>query len=221
MSAAASSIAVDGLTRELTDLALSLVLRLPDEVDAAPCVPDGSPLRDGGGATFRLARPEDVGTVCDLRCAQSLEYQGLPLLSEDCRRVRVETEAYLRRNLNTRAFFALVERDGEAVSLSGLEVADRLPTVDAAGGSERAATVVGCYTPPEHRGRGYMRQMLSAWTAMAPLVGIDTLYLESRNVVMQRLARDAGYEPASAKYRLRLVVDPHGRESAPALAAVC
>lgn len=199
-----SSVAASAATsNNLVDVALGLVLRLPDEL--APVRESaGTGLRVEDPATFRLAQLEDIDLICDMRCAQSLEYWELAPAAGSLRLFRAETEAYLRRNLNTRVFFAVVERDGECVSLSGLEAADRLPTIDAHDGSECPATVVACYTPPAHRGCGYMRQMLSVWATMAPLIGIDTLYLESHNATMQQLAYDAGFKPTSNKYRLKL-----------------
>ena len=79
-----------------------------------------------------------------------------------------------------------------------------MPAIAMQGGAERAATIVSCYTLPQHRGRGYMGQMLSTWTAIAPMIGVDAIYLESRNPSMQLLALDEGYEYVSEKYRIDL-----------------
>lgn len=203
MSVVTGAPAYPGVSDDVLNLALGLVLRLPEELTSWSESAD-TVLCTQGCATFRFAQRDDIDLICDMRCAQSLEYWEVAPTTDSLRLFRAETEAYLRRNLNTRVFFAVVERGGECVSLSGLEVADRLPTIDAQGGSERRATVVACYTPPVHRGRGYMRQMLSVWATMAPLVGIDTLYLESHNATMQRLACAVGFELSATKYRLKL-----------------
>lgn len=192
----------DGFSCELRDLALGLVLQLSGEERLREGESAGSAASTGGLTTFRLARQDDVDLVCDCRCAQSIEYGGVEPSEAAYRLFRAETEAYVCRNLNKRVFFALIEYDGAAVSVSGLEVVDRLPAINAQGGSEHAATVVACYTLPAHRGQGHMRQMLDAWSAIAPLLGIDVLYLESRNASMQRLALDGSFEYASEKFCL-------------------
>lgn len=93
-------------------------------------------------------------------------------------------------------------------SVSGLEMNDRLPTLgsagEACGAGERSATIVSCYTPAAHRGRGYMGQMLDIWMSLATLLNVDALYLESHNPSMQRMAESDGYRLASNKYKLSL-----------------
>ena len=201
---AAADAFAGGFSEEMRAMAFGLVLQLTDDSPAARAGACDS--LESANLTFRLARQEDIATICDFRCAQQVEYWGLAPTSDACRLFHAETEAFLRRTLNTSVFFALVERDGEVVSMSGLEAADRIPTISCHGGAQRNATVVACYTPPQHRGRGYMRQMLSAWTSMAPMLGIDTLYIETHNDSMRHLARAAGYEHVSDKYRLTLPV---------------
>ena len=192
-----------GFSEEMRAMALGLVLQLADEPSSMRAVGSRDSIAPGG-PTFRLAHQEDIATICDFRCAQSIEYWGLAPSSDACRLFHAETEAFLRRTLNVSVFFALVECGGEVVSMSGLEAADRMPTISCHGGAQRSATVVACYTPPRHRGRGYMRQMISAWTFMAPMLGIDTLYMETHNDSMRYLAQKAGYEHVSDKYRLSL-----------------
>lgn len=207
----------DGLSRELRELALGLVMQMPVRpfaaqvsADGAMAVPGGgdlaayggTELAPGEGATIRLADQADIEAICAMRCAQSVEYWGLAPADEAYRSFYAETEAYVRRSLNSRIFFALAERDGEIVSVAGLEMHDRMPSFGALAMQERSATIVSCYTPPAHRGRGYMTQLLAAWSAIAPIFGIDALYLESHNASMQMLALDEGYEYVSEKYRL-------------------
>lgn len=194
--------AADGFAQEMRSLALDLVLRLPEQ-ELKESSSGADAFHTAEPSTFRLARSEDVAMICDFRLAQSIEYGDFAATDEACRVFRAETESYVRRTLNTRTFFALVERGGEVVSVSGLEVADRMPTIGAKG-SERSATIVACYTPPQQRGRGYVGQMLSAWYSVAPLLGIDTLYLESRNDSLQHLMLDQGYDYVSDTYRIAL-----------------
>lgn len=211
--------AEDGLSRELRALALGLVMQVPAhpasvQVSAGGALAapeDGSlalfgdsELAAGEGVAIRLAEQADLDAICVMRCAQSVEYWGLAPADEAYRLFRAETEAYIRRNLNSRIFFALAERDGEIVSMAGLEIPDRLPSFGVSAAAERSATIVSCYTPPAHRQKGYMTQLLTAWSAIAPIFGIDALYLESRNASMQMLALDEGYEYVSEKYRLAL-----------------
>ena len=153
---------------------------------------------------FRLARPDDIGILCDMRCAQSLEYWDEP--SElDVEAFRSTTERYLAENLGTRILFGLIEDGSEVASVAGLELNDRLPTLGGTGAvGERSATIVSCYTPKPHRGKGYMGQMLSIWMTLASLMEIDALYLESHNPSMQRMAEGNGYQQVSSKYRLTL-----------------
>lgn len=202
-----------GFSEEMRAMAFGLVLQLgEDDSDLRAANEDGEIV--GSAATFRLAHQEDIATICDFRCAQSVEYWGLAPSGDACRLFHAETEAFLRRTLNTSVFFALVEQGGEVVSMSGLEAADRIPTISAHGGAQRSATVVACYTPPQHRGRGFMRRMLSAWTSMAPMLGIDTIYMETHNDSMRHLAQSAGYEHVSDKYRLTLPVgEPLGADA--------
>lgn len=156
---------------------------------------------------FRFARREDIGLIADMRCAQSLEYWGVDP-SFDAGVFRQVTEAYLERNLGTRILFGIIEDRAETASVSGLEMNDRLPTLGSAGGAcgagERSATIVSCYTPDAHRGRGYMGQMLDIWMSLATLLNVDALYLESHNPSMQRMAERDGYRLVSNKYKLSL-----------------
>lgn len=158
-------------------------------------------------ATFRLACQKDITTICDFRCTQSFEYWSVAETTNDYRSFRRETEMFLRRKLNTGIFFAFIERDGEIVSMSGLELADRIPVVTASGAAQHSATLVACYTPPLHRGKGYMRYMLSVWNFIALMLGVDTVYIETRNDSMHRIAQSMGFEHVSDKYRLVLPVD--------------
>ncbi len=200
----AQDILEKALPDEMRSIAFSLVLQLADEAAAVRTALADDIMAAEIPATFRLAHQEDIGTICDMRCAQSVEYWDLAPSGDACRLFRAETEAFLSRTLNISMFFALVEREGEVVSMSGLEAADRLPMIGDTGGARHGATIVACYTPPLHRGRGYMRQMLSAWGSIAPMLGIDTLYMESHNPSMQYLASAAGYEHVSDKYLLSL-----------------
>lgn len=194
----------DGYSREIRDLALNLVMRVPSAPAALRAASNDDRLAAVGEATIRLAEAKDIETICAFRCAQSMEYWGLSATEESHRLFRAETEAYVRRNLDKVVHFALVEVAGEAVSMSGLEIIDRMPAIGVRGGTERGATVVACYTLPQHRGKGYMSQMLSMWSALAPMLGVDAVYLESHNPSMQMLALDEGYDYVSEKYRLDL-----------------
>ena len=194
----------DGFAREMRELALSLVMQVPSRPQAVYAAPNDEGLAVGDSITIRLADQSDIETICALRCAQSVEYWEVAPSDDAYRLFCTQTEAYVRRNLNTHVYFALVEYDGSVVSMSGLEVVDRMPAIAMQGGAERAATIVSCYTLPQHRGRGYMGQMLSTWTAIAPMIGVDAIYLESRNPSMQLLALDEGYEYVSEKYRIDL-----------------
>lgn len=192
----------DGFLHEMRNLALSLVVQVPREAGTLHMASDDDQLAGGDEVTVRLAKPEDVKTICELRCAQSIEYESLSATEEARRLFRIETEAYVLRNINTRVYFAFMEQAGEVISMSGLEVVDKMPLISAEGTVERSATVVACYTLPRHRGKGYMHHMLSMWSMLAPLLGIDVIYLESRNPSMQMLAFDQGYDCVSEKYRL-------------------
>lgn len=191
----------DGLSQEARNLALSLVMQIPSAADTVFATPGDECLDGADGMTVRLADSDDVKTICELRYAQMIEYRGLLATEESCRRFCSETEAYVRRNLGTKAHFALVEQAGEVMAMSGLEIADRMPSLSPNGNAERAATVVACYTLPQHRGKRCMRQMLSTWSTLAPLLGIDVIYLESNNPTMQILALNEGYDYVSEKYR--------------------
>lgn len=202
----------DGFVEEMRSMALGLVLQLDEDPSGMRAQGHGDALAPTG-CTFRLAQRSDIPTICDMRCAQSAEYWELAPSADALRLFHAETEAYLSRTLNRSVFVGLVERGGEAVSMSGLEAADRMPVISAHGGAQRAATVIACYTPPQHRGKGYMRRMLAAWTSMAPMLGLDTLYMETHNHSMRHLALAAGYEHVSDKFRLSLPVPdtfPHG-----------
>lgn len=154
--------------------------------------------------TFKFAQEQDIDMICDMRCAQSLEYWGLDRVF-DHYEFRATTKSYLERNLGGRIQYGILEKDGTVVSVSGFEINDRFPTINGTGtASERSATIVGCYTPVEYRGSGYMDQMLALWLSFAPLFEIDTIYLESHNPSMQHLAEKAGYERVSNKYRFAL-----------------
>ena len=183
----------DGFVEEMRSMALGLVLQLDEDPSGMRAQGHGDALAPTG-CTFRLAQRSDIP-------------------ADALRLFHAETEAYLSRTLNRSVFVGLVERGGEAVSMSGLEAADRMPVISAHGGAQRAATVIACYTPPQHRGKGYMRRMLAAWTSMAPMLGLDTLYMETHNHSMRHLALAAGYEHVSDKFRLSLPtpdVFPHG-----------
>ena len=195
----------DGFSREMRNLAMSLVMQVPAAPSPIHAASSDEGIVVGDTATVRLAERKDIAVICALRCAQSIEYWGLAQTDEAYRLFLAETESYVRRNLGNRVHFALVEVGGEVVSMSGLEVADRLPSVGTRGKAERNATVVSCYTLPQHRGKGYMRRILSIWSTIAPLIGVDTIYLESHNPSMQLLALDEGYDYVSEKYRLELV----------------
>ena len=127
---------------------------------------------------FRIADRNDIDTLCALRCAQSLEYWGMDS-SFDSHAFRTATEAYLEENLGTRILFGMIEQGSEVVSISGLEMNDRLPAIGGQGGggfyAERGATIVSCYTPKEHWGHGYMGQMLDIWMSLATLFNVDAL----------------------------------------------
>lgn len=192
----------DGFLQEMRNLALNLVVQVPRETGPLRIMSNDDQLTGGDEVTVRLAKPEDVKTICELRYAQSIEYAGLSATGEACRLFYTETEAYVRRNINTRVYFAFMEQAGEVISMSGLEIADKMPLISVEGNVERSATVVACYTLPHHRGKGNMRHMLSLWSMLAPLLGIDVIYLESRNPSMQMLAFDQGYDCVSEKYRL-------------------
>lgn len=204
----------DSFSQEIRDLALSLVMQIPSTPQTAYAASSESCLTVGDKATIRLAGLEDMKTICEFRCAQSIECQGLSATEESYRLFCTETEAYVCRNLNTQVYFAFVERAGEVISMSGLEVVDKLPAVGSSGGVERGATVVACYTLPQHRGKGYMRQMLSTWATLAPLLGIDAVYLESHIPSMQMLALDEGYDYVSEKYQLDLVAGGQAQSAA-------
>ena len=96
---------------------------------------------------FRIADRNDIDTLCALRCAQSLEYWGMDS-SFDSHAFRTATEAYLEENLGTRILFGMIEQGSEVVSISGLEMNDRLPAIGGQGGggfyAERGATIVSC-----------------------------------------------------------------------------
>lgn len=156
---------------------------------------------------FRIADREDIETLCTMRCAQSLEYWGKDP-GFDSGAFRVATKTYLEENLGTRILFGVIEQGSEVVSISGLEMNDRLPAIGGTSGAsfsaERSATIVSCYTPKEHRGNGYMGQMLDIWMSLATLFNVDALYLESHNPSMQHMAARGGYEQVSSKYKLSL-----------------
>ncbi len=192
----------DGLSQEARNLALSLVMQIPSAADTVFATPGDECLDGCDGVTVRLADSNDVKTICEFRYAQLIEYRGLLATEELRRRFCSETEAYVRRNLNAQVRFALVEQAGEVMAMSGLEIADRMPSLSPDGKVERGATVVACYTLPSHRGKGCMRQMLSTWSTLAPLFGVDAIYLESNNPTMQILALNEGYDYVSEKYRL-------------------
>lgn len=194
------------LSEEMRARAFNLVLQLADKHAASTIDASGEVHLSETSTTFRLARHEDIKSICDFRCAQSIEYWDLDPTGDERNLFHAETEAFLHRTLNETMFFALVECEGEVVSMSGLEAADRLPMINMCGGAQHSATIVACYTMPQHRGRGHMGQMLSAWASMAPLLGIDTIFLESHNASMQHLAQNAGYEHVSDKYRLSLTI---------------
>lgn len=158
------------------------------------------------GMTLRLATHDDIPAICDIRTAQSLEYWGVSPASDELSHFRAETEAHLWRNLNKRMFVLLFECDGEIASMSGLEVFDRLPTFGGVSGVQRTATVIACYTNPAYRGRGLMGKMLRAWPLIALQVGVDAIYVETRNASMRHVAEDAGYEHASDRFKILINV---------------
>ncbi|WP_297155168.1 GNAT family N-acetyltransferase [uncultured Ellagibacter sp.] len=161
----------------------------------------------GEGATIRLATQEDIPAICDMRVAQSLEYWGANPEPGELAHFRSETEAHLKRTLGERVMFLFIEQDGEIASMSGVEVFDRLPTYGGVSGVQRTATVVACYTRPEFRGRGHMAAMLRAWPLVAMRVGVDAIYVETRNASMRRIAEKTGYAHASDRFRMTIEVE--------------
>lgn len=189
--------------QEMRALAFDTVLQIPEQSPLLSC----SNQRDSAmpsGATFRLAHQKDIPTICNFRCAQSFEYWNIAESVDTYHLFYCETEAFLQQKLNESIFFAFIEYDGEVVSMSGLELIERLPVISAKGAVQQSATLVACYTPPCHRGKGYMRHMLSAWSFIALMLGIDTIQIETRNESMRRMAQSLGYEHVSNRYRLVL-----------------
>ena len=119
----------DGFAREMRELALSLVMQVPSRPQAVYAAPNDEGLAVGDSITIRLADQSDIEIICALRCAQSVEYWEVAPSDDAYRLFCTQTEAYVRRNLNTHVYFALVEYDGSVVSMSGLEVVDRMPAI--------------------------------------------------------------------------------------------
>lgn len=159
------------------------------------------------GMSLRLATHDDIPAICDIRVAQSLEYWGVEPSPCELAHFRAETEAHLWRTLNRRTFFLLFEHGGEIASMSGLEVFDRLPTFGGVSGVQRTATVIACYTNPAFRGRGLMGKMLRAWPLIALQVGVDAIYVETRNASMRHVAEASGYEHASDRFKITIAVE--------------
>lgn len=152
----------------------------------------------------RFATESDIETICDLRLAQSLEYWGMCVSDDVCQNFLQQTSDFLHKTLNKNVFFALIECESELASMSGLEVLERVPVMGGCAISPRSATIIACYTRPCYRAKGYMRDMISTWTALAEFFDVGIIYVETHNTSMSRIASAQAYEHVSDRYRLIL-----------------
>ena len=149
-----------------------------------------------GNMIIDKASDIDIEELAGLRFAYLQEDFG-KISEEDVLRLRDALPQYFRKHLN-HDLFAYVVREGEEILACAFLLVIEKP-MSPAFMTGKTGTVLNVYTRPEHRKKGYAKQLMNALLEGAKAMGLSVVELKATEDGYH-LYKSVGFEDVVSKY---------------------
>ena len=151
---------------------------------------------------FDKAKKQDINQLKDLRVAYLQEDLG-EISQEDLNLLETSLPGYFEKHMDHDLDVYVARKEDEIVSCAFLLMVEK--PMSPAFITGKTGTVLNVYTKPEHRHKGYAKQLMTMMTEDAKAHGVCVIELKA-TVDGYGLYRAIGFEDVTGRYRNMKIV---------------
>jgi ribosomal protein S18 acetylase RimI-like enzyme len=151
---------------------------------------------------FGKASNQDISKLTDLRIAYLQEDLG-DISDEDLSLLQKSLPTYLEQHLNQDLMVYVAREADEIVACAFLLMVEK--PMSPAFITGNTGTVLNVYTKPEHRHKGYAKQLMTMMIEDAKVSGVSVIELKATEDGY-RLYKSIGFEDVTGRYRNMKIV---------------